>query len=428
MSDLPKRIWQACLRAENRMLSTRDLLVQVGESEAQCLRAINDLLSKNLLVVVMMEDGEPGYRGVDRATATAKANMHSDEYLVYSAIEAQGNIGAWIRYLKARTGLAAVTINRWIKKLEQNQLIKRVTNVQYPTRKTYMLKGLEPAIELTGGPWYTDNAWDTAYVENNMKAILMHIQDLSFPPPTEECSNMVYPTRMSKSVYPSSAQITRWLRNAKISDTELRQEHVQMLLDALVYSGEIEALPALGTSDAHDEDDLGNASDGMDIEVETPTRVTPSKRKKRKEAIDSLDDEDEQMTNGRNSKRRKTGNVKYEDSDEDQESDGVGSSQARSRPKTESNADEEFDWSFANLPVPSATPLSVSGTGVVYRAIRRNTAIGIGWTQTPCGMCTHFDFCAETEKGGGIDPGMCNYFDEWFDLDETKLIQMDMDF
>lgn len=41
-----------------------------------------------------------------------------------------------------------------------------------------MLKGLEPAIELTGGPWYTDNAWDTAYVENNMKAILMHIQDL----------------------------------------------------------------------------------------------------------------------------------------------------------------------------------------------------------------------------------------------------------
>ena len=87
-------------------------------------------------------------------------------------------IGAWIRYLKARTGLAAVTINRWIKKLEQNQLIKRVTNVQYPTRKTYMLKGLEPAIELTGGPWYTDNTWDTAYVENNMKAILMHIQDL----------------------------------------------------------------------------------------------------------------------------------------------------------------------------------------------------------------------------------------------------------
>ena len=119
---------------------------------------------------------------------------------------------------------------------------------------------------------------------------------------------MVFPTRMAKSTYPSAARITRWLRNAKISETELRQEHVQMLLDALVYSGEIEALPALGTFDAQDEDDdLGDATDAMDVEGETSNaRGPPSKRKNRKDHTD-LEDEDEQMTNGRSPKRRKFG-------------------------------------------------------------------------------------------------------------------------
>lgn len=256
---------------------------------------------------------------------------------------------------------------------------------------------------------------------------------------------MLHPTRMSKSAYPSAAQITRWLRNAKISDTELRQEHVQMLVDALLYSGEIEAFPALGTFNSLDEDDdLGNVTDAMDVEggETSNVRVASSKRKSRK---DLMEDEDEQMTNGRRSKRRKTGNlgavfgqliscrlimsslgkVKHEDSDEDQESDDVGSSRSRSRPKTGSDADEEFDWSFANVTAPSTAPSSAPGAGVVYRAIRRNTTIGVGWTQTPCGMCSHFDFCVEKEKGGGIDPGMCNYFDQWFDLDENKLIPME---
>ncbi|KAF8337047.1 RNA polymerase Rpc34 subunit-domain-containing protein [Cantharellus anzutake] len=412
MSDLPKRIWQACLRAEDRTLSTRDLLSQVSESEAQCLRAINDLLSK---------DGEPGYRGVDRATATAKANMHPDEYLVYSAIEAQGNIGAWIRYLKARTGLAAVVINRWLKKLEQSQLIKRVTNVQYPTRKTYMLKGIEPAIELTGGPWYTDNAWDTAYVENNMKAILMHIQDLSLPPPTEECSNMIYPTRMSKSIYPTAAQITRWLKNAKISDTELRQEHVKMLLDALVYSGEIEALPALGTHGSfEDDDDPEYGMDLSDMESGSPSkRRTSGKRKSRKDSLDS--DEDEIMSN--RMKRQKIGKAKLEEHSEEEE--GLGDDEPKT--KKSGDEDEEFDWSFADVSIPSAAalPLNASNSGVVYRAVRRNTTIGIGWTQTPCGTCPHFDFCDEREKGGGVDPGMCSYLGEWFDLDENRLMPID---
>lgn len=39
------------------------------------------------------------------------------------------------------------------------------TVLQYPTRKIYMLEGITPSIELTGGPWYTDNDLDTEFIE-----------------------------------------------------------------------------------------------------------------------------------------------------------------------------------------------------------------------------------------------------------------------
>jgi hypothetical protein len=49
--------------------------------------------------------------------------------------------------------------------------------LQYPTRKIYMLANLEPSVELTGGPWYTDNEFDTEFIKNLCAACLRHIRD-----------------------------------------------------------------------------------------------------------------------------------------------------------------------------------------------------------------------------------------------------------
>ena len=40
-----------------------------------------------------------------------------------------------------------------------------------------MLAHLEPAVELTGGPWYTDNELDTEFIKNLSAAILLYIKD-----------------------------------------------------------------------------------------------------------------------------------------------------------------------------------------------------------------------------------------------------------
>jgi DNA-directed RNA polymerase III subunit RPC6 len=40
-----------------------------------------------------------------------------------------------------------------------------------------MLQGLEPSVEITGGPWYTDNELDTEFIKLLSKACLHHIKD-----------------------------------------------------------------------------------------------------------------------------------------------------------------------------------------------------------------------------------------------------------
>lgn len=48
---------------------------------------------------------------------------------------------------------------------------------QHPTRKIYMLAHLEPSVELTGGPWYTDNELDTEFIKLLSTACLHYIRD-----------------------------------------------------------------------------------------------------------------------------------------------------------------------------------------------------------------------------------------------------------
>jgi len=50
-----------------------------------------------------------------------------------------------------------------------------------------MLSGLEPSVELTGGPWYTDNELDTEFIKNLSAAILHYIKDRVCVSPFVSC-------------------------------------------------------------------------------------------------------------------------------------------------------------------------------------------------------------------------------------------------
>ena len=57
--------------------------------------------------------------------------------------------------LRARTNLQQPAVARMLKALETRGLVKSVRSVANGSRKVYMLRGLEPAREVTGGAWYT---------------------------------------------------------------------------------------------------------------------------------------------------------------------------------------------------------------------------------------------------------------------------------
>lgn len=133
---------------------------------------------------------------------------------------------------------------------------------QYPTRKIYMLSHLEPSVEMTGGPWYTDNELDTEFIKLLCSACLRFIKDrvssahvaviirltdvATQSQPKQKSSssessqsNLLYPISAAP-MYPTAQQILVFLSKSRITETQLSVEHVEMLLNVLVLDGEIE--------------------------------------------------------------------------------------------------------------------------------------------------------------------------------------------
>ena len=111
-----------------------------------------------------------------------KFELENDEAMILSRIEESGSEGIWIKTIQKKTELASAVVNRCLKSLEQKQAIKAIKSVKvsifrivlctrllidsfkYPTRKMYMLFNLEPSVEVTGGPWYTDHELDNEFI------------------------------------------------------------------------------------------------------------------------------------------------------------------------------------------------------------------------------------------------------------------------
>jgi DNA-directed RNA polymerase III subunit RPC6 len=109
--------------------------------------------------------------------------------------------GIWTKHLKAKTELHQTVIDRTLKSLLQKNLIKVVKSVkvyhpflillkkrlhaqlQHPTRKIYMLANLTPSVEMTGGPWFTDNELDTEFIKLLLEACAHYIRERVSPTP-----------------------------------------------------------------------------------------------------------------------------------------------------------------------------------------------------------------------------------------------------
>ena len=88
-----------------------------------------------------------------------------EEKLVYQIVEDSGNKGIWIRDIRIRSNLPNTQISKILKTLESKKLIKSVKSVQASKRRVYMLYDLTPDESLTGGAWYSDQDFESEFVD-----------------------------------------------------------------------------------------------------------------------------------------------------------------------------------------------------------------------------------------------------------------------
>ncbi|KAF8164979.1 RNA polymerase Rpc34 subunit-domain-containing protein [Crassisporium funariophilum] len=451
-NELESRLHQAALSTPKHEITARQAESIIPDPAAR-QNALNFLLAVGLFKSLTSSSGQLLFRAVSKEEIVATKGLTGEENLVLSHIKISGNEGIWTKHLKAKTNLHQTVIDRCIKTLTQKRLIKRVPSVQHITRKIYMLEGIEPSIALTGGPWYTDNELDTEFIQNLTEACYKFISDVTFPKRRGGAELTLYPISNAPQ-YPSAENIRYSLRKARLTETDLTVEHVEMLLKVLVLDGKIEKLPSFGTA-LWNPDVIGD--DGSDDGKKS--------RKKRKNRDDESDDNDEVRTQRKRKKRamsddksdtsgddsgrrkkRKRDKGKY-DSESDSELERKRKGKKKQKKKSpagsessssdeeerknskkslkklssdSSSSESESEPRHSRKPSKKSMKRSLSPTtafdhldtgagGSVYRALREPET-AFGWTESPCGLCPSFEFCKE---GGPVNPQECVYYGDW---------------
>ncbi|KAF6762755.1 RNA polymerase Rpc34 subunit-domain-containing protein [Ephemerocybe angulata] len=466
-NELESRLHQAALLSSKQEISAEKAKDIIPDAKAR-QNALNFLLGVGLFKSLKDAKGNISFRAVSKGELVATKDLSGEENLVLGHIKSSSTEGIWTKHLKAKTNLHQTVIDRCLKTLIQKRLIKRVPSVQHPTRKIYMLEGLEPSIALTGGPWYTDNELDTEFIQHLMDACYKFIYDMSFPKRRDAPEGALFPIS-NQPEYPSAQSIRNSLRKARLTETDLSVEHVESLLNVLVLDGKVEALPAFGVSlwdssaindesddeaerhsrkkRKHDSDDSGDEkkrskrkrknardsdADSDDDDASSSKSKKKTKRKRDRSPERSSDSESEEEPKKIKKKRKsKRGSDDSESESSDSDRDSRKSKRKTKKKKKKSRHSSDSDSSSSDSEEetrrrrsskkvskrssspadfdPSTYDAFESGAGLVYRALKEHVP-SLGYTQAPCALCPSFEFC---KQGGPVNPQECVYYEDW---------------
>ncbi|KAG7493018.1 hypothetical protein MATL_G00020110 [Megalops atlanticus] len=174
--------------------------------------AINRLLSIGQLDLLRNSTGLL-YRLKDMQTASKMKGSDNQEKLVYQIIE------------DAET-----------KNLESKKLIKAVKSVAASKKKVYMLYNLQPDRSVTGGAWYSDQDFESEFVEVLNQQCFKFLQSKAEVARDSKQSPMV----QRNSSFATSHEVWKYICELGISKVELSMEDIETILNTLIYDGKVE--------------------------------------------------------------------------------------------------------------------------------------------------------------------------------------------
>eukprot|EP00873_Tetraselmis_striata_P028789 jgi/Tetstr1/449053/TSEL_036268.t1 len=191
-----------------------------GFSISQKAAAINSLLQQHRLQMLQGADTLL-YKEVVSSEAVRFKGLGSEDMLVYQVIHQAGNIGIWTKDLKHKSNLQQPQVAKILKTLESRKLVKSVKSVTSGNKKLYMLFELEPSREVTGGAWYTEQEFDSEFIEALREACFRYIDRQGDATLTD---------------------ISAFIATKGFSKVDLRDEDVLSIVNTLVYDGRVDCI------------------------------------------------------------------------------------------------------------------------------------------------------------------------------------------
>jgi len=145
-------------------LSMNDLKNRGWDDKEQLHKCLNDFLKNSIIEVRQQENGVT-FRRADPYLAQKLQGLDGHHRQVLQLVEQTGNQGAWSKTLKDQSGIAKGTFDKITKELIRRKMIKEVKSAEGQRKKMLMLYDLEPAAQVSGGPWYRDGEFKFGWVE-----------------------------------------------------------------------------------------------------------------------------------------------------------------------------------------------------------------------------------------------------------------------
>ncbi|PQK10259.1 hypothetical protein BB8028_0002g05830 [Beauveria bassiana] len=293
-------LYEKCRDAapENDMFSQDDLLRLdvIPNKDLMLLARVVQSLSDDKLFITMREaSGQVLWKWRDAQEAHKYKQCTTDEQvLVYSLVDDAGGDGIWSQTLQKRLNMHDSVLKNALKQLQTKGLIAPFKNVEHPNKKMYIKASIRPSDRATGGPWYTDQNFDDAFIEELQRVVFDFIKrqssyhsthagssssaraqapkkgvvqgglergkkrdarEMSKPPSkvsktaagTTPRKEALLPLPAGYTGYPSVRDIARLLSSSGITNnTILSEEDVRKLIDVLVWDNLIEPVRVAG--------------------------------------------------------------------------------------------------------------------------------------------------------------------------------------
>ncbi|PWI72758.1 DNA-directed RNA polymerase III subunit RPC6 [Purpureocillium lilacinum] len=168
-------LYDRCRESGTDLFSQDDLLRLdvIPNRDLMLLARVVQSLSDDKLFITMREaSGQVLWKWRDAQEAHKYKQCSTDEQvMVYSLIDDSGGDGIWSQTLQKRLNMHDSVLKNALKQLQTKGLIAPFKNVEHPNKKMFIKASIRPSDRATGGPWYTDQNLDEAFIEELQRVV-----------------------------------------------------------------------------------------------------------------------------------------------------------------------------------------------------------------------------------------------------------------